>query len=223
MSIYDEDFYLEQSEFNAQIEELKASLARSVKEEFTAEMDRLKTENAALQKVKRDFDAIQREYREKHRQLEMDRRDMERKIRGERLSSLMKDFEVIMWRADGKREYGPKCSKCDDHRRVKYITPLGRTSEETCDCNISWIGYRPIEHRASEFKIGRNGNTLSVWYKLVQEKDYDYAIPDSVFAEVVYQDGMGYEGLPASKTFFKTEVECQAYCDWMNARRDEQK
>ena len=202
---------------------MRDPLMASVKAEVKAEMERLKTENAELQKVKRDFGAIQREYREKHQQLEMDRRDMEREIRQERLSSLMKDFEVVMWRADGKREYGPKCSKCDDHRRVEYITPLGRTSEETCDCNISWIGYRPIEYRASEFKIGRDGNTLSVWYKVVREKDYDYAIPDSVFAEVVYQDGMEYEGLKQYDTFFKTGTECQAYCDWLNARRDEQK
>jgi hypothetical protein len=219
----DDDFFLEASEFNARIEEFKASLMTAVKDEFKSEMDRLKTENEALQKVKRDFDAIQREYREKHRQLEYERANMERTVRRERLASLMKDFEVVMWRADGKREYGPKCNKCDEQRRVKYVTPLGRTSEETCDCNVSWIDYHPVEHRASEFKIGRDDNQLSVWYKLVQEKDYDYAIPDSVFASAIYRDGMQYEGLPARETFFKTEADCQAYCDWLNARKADDK
>jgi hypothetical protein len=219
MSYYDEEFYNEPSEFELMIDDLKASLEKSVKEEFMTEMERLRAENTELQSVKRNFNSIQAEYRDKHLQLELDRENLERTVRRERLSALMKDFEVVMYQAVIKRTQHPKCDKCNDYRKVKYRTPLGRWAEEYCDCADSEIAYTPKTSIRYEFKINSK-NTLSVWYKLETSGDDEYAINDPRFAEVAYQEGMQYEDLDRRDTFFKTEQECQGYCDYLNERKD---
>ena len=52
VSYYDDEFYTELSEFDKQIEEMKASLASSVQKEFLGEMDALRLENESLREFR---------------------------------------------------------------------------------------------------------------------------------------------------------------------------
>ncbi len=223
MSIYDEDFYSEPNEFDRQIEEFKRSLLTAVKTEFTEEMERLKTENAALQKVKRDFDSIQREYKEKQRQLQYDRENMERTVRKERLSAMMQDFQVIMYQADVEWVELPKCSQCDERRHVKYTTPLGRQASEDCWCAIKTKTWKPREGMAYEIIQDDRTGMLRAHYKMKQYSGTEYLDLDARFAEITFSEDMPYEELNTRDTFFKTAEQCQLYCDWMNARKDERR
>lgn len=223
MSYYEDDFYDEPNEFDRQIEEFKRSLLTSIKSEFTAEMERLKAENAELQTVKQSFDSIQREYREKHRKLELDRADMERTVRKGRLSAMMQDFQLIMYQADVEWVELPKCSQCDDRRRVKYTTPLGRQASEDCWCAAKTKTWKPREGMAYEIGQDTRSGALRARYKMREYDRTEYLELDARFAEIVFSEGVPYEGLNSYKTFFKTESECQAYCDWLNAREDEPK
>jgi hypothetical protein len=221
MSYYDEDFYYEPSAFDIQVDEFKKALAESVREEFITEMERLKKENEELQSIKTNFDQIKKQYRDKEQQLEWERQDLIRKVRRERLSDLMKDFEVVMYMPYSKRELPPKCDKCDDNRKINYKTPLGRDSSEACDCSVGKYVYYPEEYICSEFRINRDGNDIIAWYKVKPSSscDDDYASCDSsTFAETIYHDGLKYKDLKQYKTFFKTKEECQGYCDYLNAK-----
>lgn len=215
MSYYEEDFYNEPSEFDNMVEDFKLSLIQSVKEDFQLKMERLTKENKELQEVKANFDKIQKDFKQKELQLERERNDLERKVRNERLASLMKDFAIIMYRTGYSYEKKPKCNKCDNYRRVKYKTPLGKDASENCECDVSKTIYIPEEYQCSEFSIKRNGVGMSAHYKMKAERDYDYAV-SSTFCETTYNADMKYEDVSQYSTFFKTEEECQGYCDYLN-------
>ncbi|MES9681676.1 hypothetical protein ABWK22_01925 [Gottfriedia acidiceleris] len=215
-----EDFYHEPTEFELQIEALKASLLKSVQEKYVTEMEQLRKENADLQDIKRNFAQIQSEFRNKEMQLERERNDLVRKVRSEKLGELMKDFEVITYRACQKRQTLPKCDKCNQRRQIEYTTPLGNTAHENCDCNKGVYIYVPEEHVATEFKKSRNKvNEMTVWYKKKQDYDEDYYVYDpSTMLKVIYHEGLKFEDLSSHDTFFKTKEECQAFCDYLNAK-----
>lgn len=223
MSYYDEDFYYEPSEFDYQVNEFKEALMKSVKEEFISKMERLEKENKELQFIKQNWERITRDYDNKKYQLELERQDLERKARRERLSVLMKDFEVIMYRIDYRNELPPKCNKCDDNRKINYKTPLGKDAHEDCDCRNGKIVYYPKDYICSEFKIDRDGNKIIAWYKINKiDRDDEYVGYDSsTFAEVIYHEGLKYEDIKKYGTFFKTKEECQGYCDWLNAKESD--
>ena len=222
MSYYDEEFYNEPSEFEIQVDEFKSSLLKSVKNDFIAEMDRLKKENEELQVIKANFEEIKSEYKKKEYDLALERKSLESKVRRERLSSLMQDFEVVMYRVNSKNEKLPKCDKCDDHRKIKYKTPLGNDAYENCDCSIGKTVFYPHEHICSEFRINENNNRIIAWYKMKTDNGRDYAVWDSsTFAKTIYNEDMKFENINKYDTFFKSEEECQKYCDYLNAEEEE--
>ena len=219
MSMYDDDdFFLEASEFDAQIKQFKESLMASVKEEFTEEMKRLKAENAELQTVKQNFKALQQEYQAKHRQLEYDRKELERTVRNKRLSEMLQDFRLIMYQADVEWGALPKCGQCDDRRHVKYTTPLGRQASEDCWCAAKTKTWKPREGMAYQIILGSTTGALRARYKMKQYSGTEYLDLDARFAETIFSESMPYEGLKTCDTFFKTAEACQAYCDWLNAK-----
>ncbi|MEI2341636.1 hypothetical protein [Priestia megaterium] len=220
---YDEDFYHEPSEFEIQVDEFKKSLLQSVKQEFIEEMDQLKLENQELQSIKQNFEKIKSEYKEKERQLERERNGLINQVRRERLSALMKDFEVIMYQAYTRKERPPKCNQCDKDRRIKYKTPSGKDAYEDCTCKQGKTVYFPKDYICSEFKINSQRNGMAAFYRVNQERDYDYYSYDSsIYAETIFNNMMDYEGLNSYRTFFKSKEECQEYCDYLNAKETEE-
>lgn len=215
--MHDDEFYDEPSEFEAQVDEFKQSLLEAVKKEYVDEMERLRKENADLQEVKRNLDQIKREYENKKREFEFGREELKREVRRERLSTLMEDFQVVMYKTNATYVKPPKCDKCDDNRQIAYKTPLGKDAKESCDCNVSKTVYVPKEHYCSEFRLNRDGNSIGAWYKQVDDDGYTYNF--SEFADTVYKEGMKFEDIDHRETFFKTKEECQRYCDWLNSKQ----
>lgn len=215
-----EDYYDNFSEFDRQIDEFKQSLITAVKEEHAAELDRLRKENAALQTVKRDFEQIQQEYRDKERQLERERKELAQTVRRERLGALMQDFQVTMWQPRHTTVRSPKCDKCDKYHDVEYTTPLGKKAKEKCSCYDGKTVYVPAECVCTEFKINeRDNKTLLIWYRMCEENTYDYAEHSSShYAECVYDGSLKYEDMKQYETYFKTAEECQGYCDWLTEK-----
>lgn len=215
--MYDEDFYYEPSEFDQQIDEFKQSILGAVKDEYKAEMERLRKENHELQEVKTNFEIIKKDYKNKERKLELERKELGRKMRRERLSALMKDFEVVMYRATSEKAKLPKCELCDEKRKIRYKTPLGKDAYEDCVCSRGKTIYVPEEMHCSEFRIDRDGNSMLMWYKIHQQSDYEYAShSSSELAKEIYHEGMKYEDIKSHYyTYFSTKEQCQNYCDWL--------
>lgn len=220
MDWYEDDFYNEPSEFEIIVEEFKASLMKSVKDEYLTEMEQLRNENAQLQDVKNNFSDIKKDYENKKRQLEIERNSLKSEVRRERLSELTKDLQVIMYKAYSKRVKQPKCDKCDKDRKIRYKTPLGNDAYERCDCDTGDLVYEPQDYMRVEFNI-RDG--MRAWYQINNFNSRDeYARFDesSQYAKAVYKEGMDYSEISEYSTFFKTKEECQAYCDYLNSKEE---
>jgi hypothetical protein len=119
MHFDEEDFYNETHEFDSLINDFKTSLLKKVKDDYVAEMEKLRQENRNLQHVKDKFEEIKKEYRQKESELELKEKNMERTVRNERLSSLMKDFQIIMYRPSSATVKNPKCDKIESSIKIK--------------------------------------------------------------------------------------------------------
>lgn len=214
----EEDFYEEPSEFDNTLEELKANLMKSVKEEFVSEMERLKAENLELQSVKTNFEQIKKEYESKKFELDRERRELQSRVRKERLVDLLDDHKIIMYKAYSKLEYPKKCDKCDANRRIKYTTPLGRETHEDCLCKEGKVVYSPQEYIRYEFRLNRDKNSLTAWYRQYSEDEDGLVHENSIHADDIYSLGANFEKVKVYTTFFKTKEECQAYCDYLNQK-----
>ncbi|RBP89365.1 hypothetical protein DFO70_11112 [Cytobacillus firmus] len=215
---YYEDFYQEPSEFDIQVDQFKESLMKSVKEDFLSEMKRLRDENEKLQGVKLSFDSIVRDYENKKQQLESEYQTLKRNVRRERLVDLMKDHKVILYKAYSKMKRPPKCNKCDEYRRIEYITPLGKKAKEDCLCSEGKRVYYPHEFMLYEFRLNREKNGLTAWYRQYRDDEDGFTSDSSIFVDDIYSPKMKFDDLGAYSTFFKTKEECQAYCDYQNSK-----
>lgn len=215
-----DDFYNESNEFDQQIDEFRQTLLKAVKTNFITKMELLEKDNAELQEVKKNFDQIKRDYKDKERQLENERNQMERKIRNERLNQLMSDFEIILYTARSNRVLPPKCDMCNEKRRIPFTTPLGKEISEECECSVGKQVYYPEEFGCTEFYIDRSGNKVGGIYR---KRDYsDDGYRDSgVSPDALYEVGMEYEKLNYYSTYFRSQEECQKYCDWLTEQKEE--
>jgi hypothetical protein len=196
---------------------MKEVLLTSVKyqiECFKTDNERLIAENKAL----KDNEC---KIRDKERQLEREKSDLMRQVRKERLSELMKDFEVVMYQAEKIRVDLPKCNKCNDKRKIEFKSPTGKKMYEDCKCNVGKTVYIPQEYGCSSFTINRDNKKMDMWFKEHLERDGDWYSYDnnSNYCKAVYNEEMDYKDIEMYHTFFKTKEECQKYCDWLNINK----
>ena len=79
MSDYFEEFWNNGTPyFDEEVDILKDSLKKSIKEEVLNEIKSLREENTKLQEIKKNFKRIEDDYRHKQEQLESERRNLER-------------------------------------------------------------------------------------------------------------------------------------------------
>lgn len=219
---YDADFYTEANEFDRQVDEFKESLMKGVKAEIIEEMENLRKENAELQDVKSDFESIKKDYKRKEQSLEIFRSNLENQVRQEHWTKLLKNQEVIMYKAIGRYEQGEKCNKCDEYRYIHYTSPQGNPTKEPCNCAARKTVYKPSEEVRYEFAISRG--EMRAWYKRSQYSDDRLVIDqnyDGVIAQHVILDrSSDFSKLDYRKTVFKTEEDYQAFCDYLQAEED---
>lgn len=213
---YDEEFYHEPSEFDEKVEEFKETLMDSVKVEFKKEMDRLRKENAELQETKKRMKEIEQELESEKRKLQYERQDLESKVRREKLSSLMKEFEVELYTIGSKAYKVPKCNKCDENRRINYTTPLGNDTYESCDCSRSVHVYEPIPTMLVEFSI-RDGKSFA-WYKVKESGRDEYLSynDSSISGQKLIKSEEDFEEVSTRNALLQTKELAQKFCDYIN-------
>lgn len=222
MSYYDEGYYYEPSEFEQQIDEFKESLMKAVKDEHKEEIERLRTENAELQEVKRNFESIKRDYNQKVSELGIQKNNMKNEVRRERLLELMGDFKAELFSPRRNRKSGPKCNKCDDTRNIPFLSPSGREMKEECVCKNNIIFFEPQTSICSSFAV-RNGEFIA-WYKSYSVDRADGMELESLGVSGVAKfiwSGERFEKIQEQyyNVFFEKIEECQAYCDWLTEQQ----
>lgn len=229
MSYYDYEDYYEPSEFDEKVEEFKDCLRSSIKEETQKEIERLKKENDSLQEIKRNWDNLVKEYEDKKRELGYKIQECESKAATKRLETLFEEtgMNVIMYKPDYNHVYGKKCNKCDDERYIHFSSPSRKDYKEDCECAKTLLKFSPQAFYLSEFRRNRyyGEKPMLFWFKRYKDysNDYDGYTYDSSNAEKhVYESNDTFDelfetyGQYSSGLFFKTEEDCQRYCDWLN-------
>ncbi|MGG4504081.1 hypothetical protein [Paenibacillus polymyxa] len=198
----------------------------AMKDEHKQEIARLRKENAELQLVKSQLQTMKIEHRQKMHEFDMQKQDLERKVRRERLDTLMEDFIVELWVPESDYKLGEKCEKCDDNRRFHYKTPMGRDNSETCGCAVKIPYYKPELYTVYSFGTKDDGKKLRPWYRK-KYRDQDYYESDSSYAADAIYNGETFEEFRVKsaneyRAFFKDKDDCQAYCEWLAERRKEE-
>lgn len=233
MSYYDdyEDYY-EPSEFDEKIEEFKNLLRDSVKEEIQNEIERLRKENETLQEIKRKWVRLEDEYKAKQRDLEYQIQECKRNASRKRLDELFEEIgmNVILYRPDYEGVYRPKCDKCDTDRYIHFNSPGGKDYKEECECAKRFYRYFPKPFFLTEFRKSRNyggdSEIMTFWFEKCTNSTNDYEeyrykssnIKEKVFCGEDYEDLFEQYGEYSSGLYFRTEKECQEYCNWLNEK-----
>lgn len=226
MSYFDEEFYYETGEFEEEIDNLKQSLKKSIKEKFIQEMYKLKKENEELQTIKKDWKKLHEDHTSAINELQRAISNASYEARRLRLEELLSDKKIFLYSVDSKYYQGEKCDKCDDHRKLNYRTPRGKNQYEDCECSIKLYKYVPKQIFLYEFSSSTWDNSITLWYKQYQS-DYDKNkqyftfkfAEDSVRSENFYSPDMSFDNIKNKfEIMFKNEEDCQKYCDWLNEK-----
>lgn len=222
---YDDDFYNEPSEFEIKMGELKESIAKSVKEEFVEEMERLRIENKNLQEIKEHFEQVKKDYERKKQECDRKIFEAEQSAKRMRAEEIMERYKIFLWNPRVNYLYGPKCSKCDKDRKLEITLPSGRKIKDACKCsNTGMEVMRPM--RMVMYEIAERNRDIAAWYKPCGKKGDRYYTLDyvpSVYLEKTIVPGTSFDEVERIKNqrevLFTTEEECREYCEYVNEKK----
>lgn len=210
--MYD-NFYYEPSEFEAQVEEFKESLRASVKEEITQELERLRKENASLIDIRNNWIKKVRELEDGYRTKNLELDEAIRKVKQTRFSELVSEIAPIAYMVTYKQIKLPKCDLCDDQRKRKYITPLGRVAYEDCEC----AKYKKLYHveHCPIIKLSTNENNgrIRTFYLIDKFAESSYMRESDEFF-----DETPFEKIGTYRPLFHDENRARRYAEWMNKK-----
>lgn len=211
-----DDFY-EGSEFDRQIEEFKDALREDVKRETLEVIERLKKELAELRDFKERKDEIEKEYREKMREAKIAAAEVEQKWKNARLHTLLGEYLVGGFTVKCEFIQGPKCSKCDENRRIHFKSPSGRDMSERCLCDVSVKRYITVPIELYSIEAGKFSAKDDFVFSRYATEDYG----DYYYAKNIVSDLDHPEKIDTHSAMFLDKELCQKYCDWLNDREKE--
>jgi len=231
-----DDYFREPSEFEMQVEEFKESLRNAVKDEIKEKIESLEKELAELKEFKDEKNKFIQEYEAKIREIkcEADKvkreaKESEEKWKKARLHQLLGDYLTIGWKAESSWEYGEKCDKCDDNRKIHFASPQGKEYTEDCQCAKRYYKYFPKETslfkiyvRKKNFRYDDKGETdfYNRYYTVEDKDDDDYYRCDCANSVYASSDisNIDFEKVNSWTAIFLNEEDCQKYCDWKTAQ-----
>ena len=213
--MYDE-FYNEPSEFDMQVEEWKATLRESVKNEYKEEMDRLRKENAELRDIKNEWKERTAELDRKKYEMEMTISEAEKKAKRARLTELLKPLCETAYGYEYEYKYvRDKCDKCDKYGYIHYKSPQGHDVKEQCDCSKKICVYHPVEAKVVKISQHRYQKEPSIVFQFprrTEEIDND----DICETREIYR-GQEFKDIHAwSGIIFLNKQDCERFCEYLN-------
>lgn len=165
MSSYDE-YYENLSPFDEEVESLKNHLREGVAKEIKERLELLETQNKELTRKLKNLGTLEREAadtkREYERKLTMAEQTAMRTVQKEGLRKLLELLKEPRYRVNRNWEMGPKCGKCDEERKLRYTTPLGREMFEACECSTRSALWEVEETLVHE--VSRRDGKIIAWY-----------------------------------------------------------
>lgn len=224
------DYWEEPNEFDQQIEEFKDALRSSVKDEIKEKIESLENELAEVKVFRDEKNKFIQEYENKINKIKNEAdvtvraaKNSEAKWKNARLYQLLGDYLTVGWKVEYSWEYGEKCDKCDDNRKIHFTSPQGREYTEDCQCAKRYYRYFPKEAALAKFYVrkknffGGNNEELDFYnryYTIVEDDNYDrYEYASHIYTS---SSNIDYENVNTYSDIFLNEEDCQKFCDWKN-------
>lgn len=219
--MYDyDDFYDEPTEFEALIYELKESLMKEVKEEYQAEMERLRKENKELADIKANWEQKIHELESAESRAEYAIRQAEECAKRARLKDLIAPLIKKAWGINSKYEYmWPKCDKCDERGYIHFTSPSGKDYTEQCSCRKQIRYCKPVEAEIVEIDNLRENNGIRVFFRFeAHEGDYGLRNTTDIYQGQDFSEIDRYDNI-----VFLDEDDCKKFCEYLNEQERKEK
>lgn len=224
----DEDFWDYQVPYSEEYMSFLDNLKGAIKKEVSQEIHDLKAENSKLKKITNDIEDIQKDIDRQRKELERERERDVLSVKRLALEELLEPLQRTYWDIVYTYEKHPKCDKCNENRRIYYLTPLGREESEPCSCDVS---RKVFMAKALTLYVVRKKNNALVGYYRFQNVSYeDDGILHYGFSEYqsntkkadgalisIREDFLNYEPY---ESIFETEEICNEYCKILQKEED---
>lgn len=227
MSDYFEEFWNNGTPyFDEEVDVLKNSLKKSIKEEVLNEIKSLREENTKLQEIKKNFKRIEDDYRHKQEQLESERRNLERTVALETLDKIFEKVcpsETVYIIHRDNHYLPPKCDKCDDKRLIHFKSPYGTEHYERCPfCytrSYDKYIYNPATARKMVFKKTAGKSEISMAY--VEGSGFYNAWHEFQVSANTCMDNKPFDEIVDHDTIvFMNEDKAKGFCDYINKKNN---
>lgn len=216
------DYWDNEEGYDEVAAELKQTLRDAVTLEVKNTIETLQTQNRELKSKLENLDRLEREAIQAKSAAEREgaaaRRDAEQVVRKEKLFELLAAIDERLYTVERVYVDREKCDRCDDERHLRYTTPRGNSTYESCKCADKDWSWQPVEAVAHE--VARRNGKLVLWWKSVSrylDRDSDYMNGPSVSKRA--------EGVPTetvakspSEFAFKDMAAAQAAADLANEK-----
>lgn len=236
---YDTGYY-EPSSADIFFDEMKEKFREYLTDDIRNKLDRLIKENAELieknNKLSNENRNLNLEKQSALWSKDTIRREVEDEFYNKNVDEIFKDRleNIDVWFADYVYHEQPKCEYCNNERKRAYEYPDGFKLEAACNCAKKIGCYEPNTATFSTLTYCVNPSSYSSERK-IYVKDWNLYKPNNIYSDYGYvnfkilhiADIFDDDTIDLRKTLsygeeigFKTEEECQKYCDWLNDRAD---
>ena len=207
--------YYEPSEFDEAVEEFKDAIRRNVRQELQDEIEQIKKENAELREVKENWDKIKRKHEQAIYELCLAKEQAKKEVYKERLAEFLRRFSYVGYRPDADFVYGPKCDKCDEDRKIHFVSPMGKEMMEDCSCAKARIVYNPKEVHLFSFTALGKDSIIHYFERF----DIDINSARYEYVTEFYDDlPEKFDEVNQYRAVFKNKADCAEYCKWLTEK-----
>jgi hypothetical protein len=214
---YDEfEYYYEPSKADEIIERAVAELKETLKGQALSEMDTIKHENERLKKELDEYHSKEQELRNREFNIAQKENNLKREFNRAKFRDLIEPFieNETIYVIDRVSKLIPKCDKCNENRRIEYISKYGDKTELRCECDKNKTFYYPTmkELKSIEFAKGNGKFRATPRYS----RDYEYEYFHIDFKEPPIEEYDPELDISYSRDYFSNREVCQKYCDDFN-------
>lgn len=214
---YDEfDYYYEPSKADEIIGRAVVALKETLKEEAIAEMGTIKHENERLKKELDEYRSKEQELRNREYNIAQKESNLEREFIRSKFRDLIEPFleNEIIYVIDRVRKQTPKCNKCNEDRKIEYISKYGDKVELKCECDKKEAFYYPAMKELKSIEFAKGSGKFRATPKYSRDYEYEYFHID--FKEPPIEKYDPELMIVTSSDYFSSKEVCQKYCDDLN-------
>lgn len=237
MGYYEPDTgYYEPSAADIFFDEIKDKFREYLTDDVKYELERLTKENENLKdrnsKLSDENYKLNAEKRNAEWSKESIRREVENEFYSKAIDEVFAPYieNVDVYYAEHTPHEQPKCNLCDNERNLVHEFPNHQKVKTACECSQRIYYYEPKIATASTLQYRIKPSRYNSERKYYVDKYKAYR-PDSRYDDYGYADfkilhivdifdddtiDLRYTLSYGEKIGFKTEEECQKYCDWLN-------